>query len=57
MRADRLLRASLAERVAALEVSVAELLGSEPNTMKAKPGPQSQLQRKFDRVKLLPREK
>jgi hypothetical protein len=41
----------------ALEVSVAELLGSEPNTTKAKPGPQSQLQRKFEQVKLLPREK
>jgi transcriptional regulator with XRE-family HTH domain len=42
---------------AALEVSVAELLGSEPNAAKAKPGPQSQLQRKFEQVKLLPREK
>jgi hypothetical protein len=46
------------ERAAsALEVSVAELLGSQPNTAKAKPGPQSQLQRKFEQVKLLPREK
>ena len=42
---------------AALEVSVAELLGSEPNTPRSKPGPQSQLQRKFEQVKLLPREK
>ncbi len=42
---------------AALEVSVAELLGSEPLAAKAKPGPASQLQRKFEQVKLLPREK
>lgn len=42
---------------AALEVSVAELLGSEPVAAKAKPGPQSQLQRKFEQVKLLPLEK
>jgi len=42
---------------AALEVSVAELLGSEPNAAKLKPGQQSQLQRKFEQVKLLPREK
>jgi transcriptional regulator with XRE-family HTH domain len=42
---------------AALEVSVAELLGSEPNAAKSKPGPASQLQRKFEQVKLLPREK
>lgn len=42
---------------AALEVSVAELLGSEPNSSRAKPGPASQLQRKFEQVKLLPREK
>ena len=42
---------------AALEVSVAELLGSEPLAAKSKPGPQSQLQRKFEQVKLLPREK
>ena len=42
---------------AALEVTVAELLGSEPVAAKAKPGPQSQLQRKFEQVKLLPREK
>ena len=43
--------------VTTLEVSVAELLGSEPNTPKSKPGPASQLQRKFEQVKLLPREK
>ncbi len=42
---------------AALDVSVAELLGSEPNAAKSKPGPASQLQRKFEQVKLLPREK
>jgi hypothetical protein len=42
---------------AALEVTVAELLGSESNAARAKPGPQSQLQRKFEQVKLLPREK
>jgi len=41
----------------ALEVSVAELLGSEPNASRSKPGPQSQLQSKFEQVKLLPREK
>ena len=44
------------ERAAqALNVSVAELLGSEPHTAKGKPGPASQLQRKFEQVKLLPR--
>lgn len=42
---------------AALEVSVAELLGSQPNASRSKPGPASQLQRKFEQVKLLPREK
>jgi transcriptional regulator with XRE-family HTH domain len=32
------------ERAAnALEVSISELLGSEPNTLKTKPGPTSQL--------------
>jgi hypothetical protein len=46
------------ERAAnALEVSISELLGSEPNTPKSKPGPTSQLQRKFEQVKLLPRDK
>jgi len=39
----------------ALEVTVADLLGSQPNTMRAKPGPVSQLERKFEQVKLLPR--
>jgi transcriptional regulator with XRE-family HTH domain len=44
------------ERAAqALGVTVAELLGSQPHTTRAKPGPVSQLQRKFEQVKLLPR--
>lgn len=44
------------ERAAvALEVSVADLLGSQPHTTRAKPGPVSQLQRRFEQVKLLPR--
>jgi hypothetical protein len=30
---------------------------NQPNTTKSKPGPQSQLQRKFEQVKLLPCEK
>ncbi len=42
---------------AALDVTIAELLGSEPNAAKGKPGPKSQLQRKCEQVKLLPREK
>lgn len=42
---------------AALQVSVAELLGSAPHTTRSKPGPQAQLQRKFEQVKLLPRDK
>ena len=42
---------------AALEVSVAELLGSQPHTMRAKPGPVSQLERRIEQVKLLPRKK
>jgi transcriptional regulator with XRE-family HTH domain len=42
---------------AALEVSVAELLGSQPHTMRAKPGPVSQLERRMEQVKLLPRKK
>lgn len=46
------------ERAAvALEVSVAELLGSQPHTMRAKPGPVSQLERRMEQVKLLPRKK
>jgi hypothetical protein len=43
--------------VRAMEVSVAELLGSEPHTMRAKPGPVSQLQRRFEQAKLLPPKK
>ena len=42
---------------AALEVSVAELLGSQPHTQRAKPGPVPQLQRRIEQVKLLPRKK
>jgi transcriptional regulator with XRE-family HTH domain len=42
---------------AALEVSVAELLGSQPHTMRAKPGPVSQLERRMEQVKVLPRKK
>ena len=42
---------------AALEVSVAELLGSRPHTIRAKPGPISQLERRMEQVKLLPRKK
>lgn len=42
---------------AALEVSVAELLGSQPHTIRAKPGPVSQLERRMEQVKLLPRKK
>ena len=42
---------------AALEVSVAELLGSQPHTMRAKPGPVPQLERRIEQVKLLPRKK
>jgi len=38
-----------------LEVSVAELLGSQPHVTRAKPGPTSQLQRRIEQVKLLPR--
>jgi hypothetical protein len=42
---------------AAWEVSVAELLGSQPHTIRAKPGPVSQLERRMEQVKLLPRKK
>jgi hypothetical protein len=46
------------ERAAkAMDVSVAELLGSHPHTMRAKPGPVSQLERRIEQVKLLPRKK
>ena len=40
-----------------LEVSVADLLGSRPHTQRAKPGPVSQLERRLEQVKLLPRKK
>ena len=39
----------------ALDVSVAELLGSEPNAKKGKPGPTPQLQLRFDQLRRLPR--
>lgn len=42
---------------AALEVSVAELLGSQPHTSRSKPGPASQLERRFEQIKLLPRKR
>ena len=46
------------ERAAeALEVSVAELLGSQPHTTRAKPGPVSQLERRFEQIRLLPRKR
>jgi len=44
------------ERAAvALEVSVADLLGSQPHTTRAKPGPVSQLQLRFEQLRRLPR--
>ncbi len=46
------------ERAAkAMDVSVAQLLGSQPHTMRAKPGPVSQLERRIEQVKLLPHKK
>ena len=39
----------------ALDVSVAELLGSQPNSKKGKPGPPPQLQLRFDQIRRLPR--
>ena len=39
----------------ALDVSVAEILGSEPNSKKGKPGPPPQLQLRFDQIRRLPR--
>ncbi|MGH9930918.1 MAG: helix-turn-helix domain-containing protein [Pyrinomonadaceae bacterium] len=39
----------------ALDVSVAELLGSESNSKKGKPGPTPQLQLRFDQIRRLPR--
>lgn len=38
-----------------LDVSVAELLGSEPKRSRSKPGPPSQLQLRIERIKHLPR--
>jgi hypothetical protein len=39
----------------ALDVSVAESLGSEPNSKRGKPGPTPQLQLRFDQIRRLPR--
>ena len=39
----------------ALDVSVAELLDSEPNSKRGKPGPTPQLQLRFDQISRLPR--
>ena len=39
----------------ALDVSVAELLGSEPNSKRGKPGPTPQLQLRFEQIRRLPR--
>ncbi len=39
----------------ALEVSMAELLGSESKAERGKPGPTPQLQLRFERIKRLPR--
>lgn len=39
----------------ALDVCVAELLGSEPNSKKGKPGPPPHLQPRFDQIRRLPR--
>jgi transcriptional regulator with XRE-family HTH domain len=38
-----------------LDVGVAELLGNKPEPRRAKPGPVSQLQRRFEQIKRLPR--
>jgi len=38
-----------------LDISVAELLGSEPKRSRSKPGPPSQLQLRIERIKHLPR--
>jgi transcriptional regulator with XRE-family HTH domain len=46
---------ALIERAAeALEVSVAELFGSEPQTARRKPQPSSQLELRMERIKRLP---
>jgi hypothetical protein len=39
----------------ALDVSVAELLGSESKAARGKPGPTPQLQLRFDQIRRLPR--
>ena len=41
---------------AALDVSVAELLGSEPKSKRARPGPTPHLQLRFEQIKQLPRQ-
>ena len=38
-----------------LDVSVGELLGSQPRRSRSKPGPPSQLEVRFDKIKRLPR--
>jgi hypothetical protein len=40
----------------ALEVTVAELLGSESQPVRARPGPIPQLQLRFEQIKQLPRQ-
>ena len=39
----------------ALDVSVAELLGSQPKAARGKPGPTPQLQLRFEQIRRLPR--
>ena len=39
----------------ALDVSVAELLGSQPKAARGKPGPPPQLQLRFEQIRRLPR--
>jgi transcriptional regulator with XRE-family HTH domain len=39
----------------ALDVSVAELLGSQPKATRGKPGPPPHLQLRFDQIRRLPR--
>ncbi|MCW5971693.1 MAG: helix-turn-helix transcriptional regulator [Blastocatellales bacterium] len=46
---------ALIEQAAALKVSVAELLATEPQTARRKPGPASQLELRLERIKRLPR--
>ena len=40
---------------AALDVSVAELLGSEPKSKRTRPGPTPHLQLRFDQIRRFPR--